>query len=263
MVIVRIMGGLGNQMFQYARALALSIERGEPAHLDISSFSHDPKRRFMLMGFDGVCSRMSGGQVRVFRPQDHQGLEVLGVEDDFRTLDLPPGNIYLNGYWQSEAHFARHTAEVLADFGLSRMEGLVARHPGIAEGVAVHVRRTDYLASGGYHPVQDPAYYEAAMGLLGGGLRPYVFSDDIEWCEANLNRGPFSGAAYVRGEGELGDLLLMSRAAHNVIANSSFSWWGAWLNRRPGRRVVAPRAWFGESAGIFTGNIVPKDWERI
>ena len=262
MVIVRVQGGLGNQMFQYARALAFSLDRGAPAMLDTTSYAYDPKRRFGLTGFEGVVARMAAGQVGVFRPTGAP-LSVQVVGDDFRTFDFPDGDIYLNGYWQSERHFLRHAAAVSEDFGMPGREGLLREYPGIAEGVAVHVRRGDYLASDGFHPVLPIEYYEAALERIGPGPRPFVFSDDPVWCEANMTSTPFAGAVFVRSASEFDDLYLMSQAAHNVIANSSFSWWAAWLNRRPGRRVVAPSAWFGEVANIFTGNIVPQHWEII
>jgi hypothetical protein len=262
MVIVRIQGGLGNQMFQYATALALSIDRGIQVMLDTSSYAFDRKRRFALGGFDGVADRMSSGQVGIFRPTQER-MTVTVVDDDFRTFDFPTGNLYLNGYWQSERHFVRHADQVSRDFGMIRREDLLRTYPGIVDGVAVHVRRTDYLSSNGYHPVLPITYYQAALERLGPGLRPFVFSDDPGWCEANLRSGPFSDAVVVRSTSEFDDLFLMSRARHNVIANSSFSWWGAWLNRRDKRRVVAPSEWFGQAANIDTGNILPSDWEIV
>jgi len=256
MVISKIMGGLGNQMFQYAAGLSLSIDRGEILFLDISPYINYDKRKFQLDGFPEIRRRIQTGEVRIFGPGDH--VEAICVRDDFMTFSFPECNVYLDGYWQSERFFHNNADLIRREFALP---GSVA--PGIQDSVSVHVRRTDYLNSNGFHPVLPPSYYDAAMSAIGGGRRAFVFSDDIEWCRTGLESPHFVGAEFVSGGDEFHDLRLMSSAAHNIIANSSFSWWGAWLNQTPGRTVVAPRTWFGDVSGIDSSNMLPGGWVTI
>jgi hypothetical protein len=259
MIIVKIQGGLGNQMFQYAAGLSLSIERGDKLILDLSSYAYDHKRRFQLHGFPSVKSRIESGEVGIFDPSKYRGERVLRVGDDFRTFSFPHGNIYLDGYWQSERFFLTHADFIRSDFFLPDTDIPSV----IRDMVSVHVRRTDYLVSNGYHPVLPTSYYDEAITTIGDGKRPFVFSDDIEWCKTGLRAHHFANAEFSVDGDEFRDLTLMSSAAHNIIANSSFSWWGAWLNQTPGRRVVAPKTWFGQVSGFDTTNIVPGGWLTI
>lgn len=272
--VVRLQGGIGNQMFQYAKALALSAERSTRVLLDVSSFDHDRIRRYSLDRFEGVRRRLAAGdRLSLLGPRGRTDQQLFWrlvssgamsvLVDDFRTFDVPQADVILDGYWQSERHFAKSVDDVARDFAVDGADDLARAWPGIGGAVALHVRRTDYLASGGFHPVLGLDYYEAALSRIGPGHVPYVFSDDVEWCEANMVGPLFRDAVFVRSGGEMDDLRLMSMAAHNVIANSTFSWWAAWLNRRPGRRVVAPSTWFGGHSTLDSSNIVPGGWEVI
>jgi len=258
MIISKIQGGLGNQMFQYAAGLSLADRRRDALVIDVSSFLHDPLRVFRLDMFPGVARRISSGEVAVLGPATRVPTPVRVVRDDFRTFTFPDGDLYLDGYWQSERFFADVADKVVGDFDLSHLAGSAPAD--LARCAALHVRRGDYLRSNGYHPVLGTEYYRTAVSLLGDFEGIGVFSDDPEWCSQNLG---LEAARVMSGKDEMHDLAMMSGCRHNVIANSSFSWWGAWLNRTPGRMVVAPRTWFGPSAGLSSDSIVPPGWHVI
>ena len=124
----------------------------------------------------------------------------------------------------------------------------------------MHIRRTDYTTSNGYHPVQTVEYYKKALEIIGEYDKLFIFSDDIEWCRNNLK---FDNMIFIEGNTDIEDLYLISLCKHNIIANSSFSWWGAWLNKNPNKKVIAPSKWFGDMANLNESDIVPEGWIRI
>ena len=124
----------------------------------------------------------------------------------------------------------------------------------------MHIRRTDYVTSNGYHPVQSLDYYQNAIDLIGDYDNLYIFSDDINWCKDNLK---FKNMIFRYGNSDIEDLFLMSMCANNIIANSTFSWWAAWLNERPDKRVISPSKWLGEQTNLNTNDIIPLDWIKI
>ena len=103
-------------------------------------------------------------------------------------------------------------------------------------------------------------YYKNALDIIGGYENLYVFSDDINWCKTNLK---FKNMVFVEGNDDVEDLWLMSLCDHNIIANSSFSWWGAWLNINPNKKVISPKRWFGEQTNLSSDDIIPVSWTKI
>ena len=125
--------------------------------------------------------------------------------------------------------------------------------------VSVHVRRADYLNIPEHHTNLQVEYYERAMKNF-EGYSPVIFSDDIEWCKNNLN---FNNMVLVEGNSDVEDLWLMSLCKNNIIVNSSFSWWGAYLNKNVDKVVIAPSKWFGDGVSLSTEDIVPEQWNKI
>ncbi len=119
------------------------------------------------------------------------------------------------------------------------------------------MRRGDYVWLSHIHPVQPLAYYQRAVELMGDYQRMLVFSDDLPWCRENFS---FNNMTFVEGQSDMDDLWMMGLCKHNIIANSSFSWWGAWLNENHAKKVVAPKLWFGNAATMDTKDIVPAKW---
>lgn len=292
MITVRLMGGLGNQMFQYATGRALALRRGVPLRLDLGWFAdqapQDTPRGYELDVFalDEAVekavvplpeprTRLQLARVRLGEAlgRRSQVIRQRGTGFDPAVLDAPDGS-HLVGYWQSERFFA-DAAETLRrrDFtaraplspSAAALRDEIAAVPGA---VSLHVRRGDYVTNPHaerYHGVLGVDYYACAVDLVAERVadpRLFVFSDDPDWCAANLDLGL---PATIIGDGEgraaWEDLLLMSVCEHHVIANSSFSWWGAWLAPRDDAVVVAPQQWAQDTGTDFSA-VYAQGWLR-
>ncbi len=289
MVFVRLIGGLGNQMFQYAAGLRLSIVRGVPLRLDTSGFLTTPLREFSLHQFNisgKVASRRElawfvrwpSRSSLVWRLAKQVGAasHALVNERHFHFDDEMlrlPATVYLNGYWQSEKYFADVADEVRAQFTLKfklsdDARKLLAEVDG-TNSVSLHVRRGDYVSDSTVnraHGVCSIEYYTAAAEMIALKLNSpsfFVFSDDPVWSQQHLRlRWPTTFVASDGTGSAHTDMRLMSSCKHHIIANSSFSWWGAWLNRNPEKIVIAPARWFKEFEAD-TRDLLPDSWIRI
>ncbi|WP_101067570.1 alpha-1,2-fucosyltransferase [Roseovarius salinarum] len=282
MIIARLFGRAGNQLFQYAAGRALADHLGVELALDdrYVTLLHDwgncfehfanartvppptlPPAKFQAPVRYALW-RAAGRRPRFRRERE------LGFDPAF--FDIPDGS-YLHGYWQSEKYFAPIAEQLRRDLQFTTPldpanAAMAERIARTEQPVAVHVRRGDYIASGG-HGTCSPAYYRAAVEAIAarvnGPLTCFVFSNDPGWARANLELGAETVVVDINDEsrGHF-DLHLMSLCAHNVIANSSFSWWGAWLNPSETKHVVAPRAWFGDAA-LSNPDICPDAWLRL
>ncbi|RBI71568.1 alpha-1,2-fucosyltransferase [Roseovarius sp. TE539] len=282
-VVSRLLGGTGNQLFQYAAGRALADHLGcdlllDARHLSARTargdcFAHFARARFARddaalppARHDGllryVLWRIFGRTPRFHREKG------LGFDRGF--FDLPP-ETYLHGYWQSQRYFAPIADRLRRDLAFTTplaganaaMAQTISKAP---SPVAVHVRRGDYTASGAYAAC-SPGYYRNAVDTIRDRLdRPltcFVFSNDPDWARANLDLGQETIVVDINDEtGGHFDLHLQSLCAHNVIANSSFSWWAAWLNANPDRIVVAPKNWFAPGKPD-NPDICPADWIRL
>ena len=292
MVIVQLVGGLGNQMFQYATARAIAYRNQVPLRLDISQFQHYPDREYKLDHFSITASTISHEAVGFLTRQDHRSAlrrflylirnrlplrahSVLAQQHyhfDPSILEAP-GNVYLTGYWQSEKYFKdiepivreELTVKNAPDAENRAMARLIAQ----TESVSLHVRRGDYVskpATYQYHGVCSLEYYRSAVEKLRQKVKHphfFVFSDDIPWAKQNLRLGfPTTHVEHNGLEKDYEDLRLMSQCKHHIIANSAFSWWGAWLCTRPGKLVIAPRKWFNK-ADCDTSDLIPASWSRV
>jgi hypothetical protein len=279
MVIMRLYGGLGNQMFQYAAGLALARRLGTSLSLDTRWF--DPRRRpgatdhltrpyqLHLFGIDGRPSVKARVLAALRRPPVFTEAG-FSYQPEFERLR---GDTILDGYWQSYRYFAGFEDEVRVRFAFPPVRSEAARgllqriddHPG---SVALHVRRGDYATSPKLRKrigLLPAAYYQNALATLRNRVespRVFVFSDDIDWCRQAL---ALEGDVMFVGERTAADgwedMLLMTHCRHHVIANSSFSWWGAWLRRHADGTVVAPERWFNDPA-VETSDLIPPDWLR-
>jgi hypothetical protein len=283
MIITRLHGRLGNQMFQYAAGRALADRVGVPLALD--------SRGAILRG-EGVLTRVFDleladpvhlpplKQTNPLRYAIWRGIgQKVGAKPYFRRergLGYNPAfedwgdNSYLHGYWQSQKYFQNSAERIRSDFTFPAFSNqqnaeMAAR---IAESTAIslHVRRGDYLTFAA-HVLCDQAYYDAALAKVLDGLQGdpivYVFSDDPQWAKDNLSLPCEKVVVDFNGpETDFEDMRLMSLCQHNIIGNSSFSWWAAWLNQTPGRRVAGPAKWFGDPK-LSNPDIFPHDWLRI
>lgn len=191
-------------------------------------------------------------------------------ENGFHYTPVSPVSIkkknYVTGFWQSEKHFKVVENNIRRDFSVvpswsansDKYSALIKN----AEAVSIHVRRGDYV-NNAFHPLCTIDYYMKAMAAITEGMQNpefFIFSDDPAWAVANLQlKWPYH---MVQGNSAATDLYLMSRCRHHIIANSSFSWWGAWLNHNKDKRVIAPQKWFGEPT-INTNDLIPENWIRF
>lgn len=296
MIIVKLRGGLGNQMFQYAAARRLAHAHNAPLGLDISFLSGsgaDTPRSLELehlsitagIASPGEVARLRFKEARWTAPLFSRGLQMLGKERpaprDIRerhfhfdvTLLNAPDDVYLDGYWQSEKYFAEIGGIIRSEFTvrypLDDRNGELAELITGSESVSLHVRRGDYASdpqAAHYHGECGPEYYTRCLDIIGEEMHdPYlfVFSDEPAWVMENL-KFPFATTFVTHNGPQKGyeDMRLMSLCRHNIIANSSFSWWGAWLNGNPDKRVLAPSRWFNQP-GIDTSDLLPDSWTRI
>jgi hypothetical protein len=185
------------------------------------------------------------------------------------------GDVYYEGYWQSEKYFKGMAGDIRKAFTFGRVlspenERTLQSLPRPA--ASIHVRRGDYIKYANLD-ICTPSYYERAVAALGTGIASVlVFSDDIGYCKHTLELGDVP-AVYVdrnRGADSWQDMAMMSHCDHHIIANSSFSWWGAWLDGKPGSRVIAPAVWNRREISdndryySFTfADVVPELWERV
>jgi hypothetical protein len=124
---------------------------------------------------------------------------------------------------------------------------------------SIHVRRGNYVERQDFHPLQSIDYYKQAISIIGENTLFLIFSDDIEWCESNLDF--IKNKIFISGNLDYQDLYLMSMCNHNIIANSSFSWWGAWLNNHKDKKIIYPSLWFNN--GPDSSEIGGENWIKI
>ena len=292
MVISNVIGGLGNQMFQYAAGLALAIAQGSDFLVDVSDLNASPQHQGFELSrvFNCPISRADSEHVRAvlgwqssravrdffthswltaFRSR-HLVIEPhFDYWPGFRKL-LPPS--YLMGYWQSEHYFHEIADVIHDDFKFHRpLTGQnLALDARISEtnSVSLHVRRGDYVSNPhayATHGVCSIHYYEAAIKHVAERIPSpnfYIFSDDMQWVRSHLEvRHPCCYVDNNIGADSYIDMQLMSHCKHNIVANSSFSWWGAWLNRNADKLVVAPSRWFANNTK--TPDLLPSTWVAL
>jgi len=248
MIVTKLQGGLGNQLFQWAVTRYLSIKYNTDYKFELSYFNSNGWK-LELNNFKNIVVEELDKQI---------SLKIVNDDFNFKIIE---DNSFLNGYWQSEKYFTEIDSIIREDLKIedSLMNYIINKYPIINENtVSLHVRRGDYIKSNNYHPIQDIKYYEKAYDIINDkSINVLVFSDDIEWCKQNLK---FDNITYIEGETNIIDMYIMSLCKHNIIANSSFSWWGAWLNTSANKKVIAPINWFGTQANLYTGDMVPEKW---
>ena len=261
MIISKIQGGLGNQMFQWAFGKALSLELNLPYIIDTSFYDNQTLRKFELNYFkDLKYLDLNNPNIKF---KNKQFVTINDYFTFFTAIDQIQNhlgkNLYLNGYWQSEKYFFNYKQEILSDFTFNEKTNNLSTliEP---DSVSIHIRRTDYVSLSDHHPVQPISYYESALELIGDYNKLYVFSDDIIWCRENLK---FNNMVFIDGNTNLEDLQLMSLCKYNIIANSSFSWWAAYLNQNQNKTIIAPINWFGPKLNCNISDIIPNTWRKI
>lgn len=285
MITVRLFGGLGNQLFQYAVGRALAVKHNTELRLDARLAPPGDHWAYALGNFNikakvanpedlppgkdtilpYVWWRVFGRNPRFLREQS------LGVNEN---VLVAPDNTFLHGYFQSEAYFKSIEDRL-------RQELTFVSPPDPENGrwldditsrtsVSIHLRRGDYVSNAkgsSTHAVCDQAYYDRALEQIaeraGSDISVFVFSDDPTWAGQNLKL-PFETKVADHNGPDKGheDMRLIAGCTHNVIANSTFSWWGAWLNANPDKIVVGPKNWFSNSK-LDNPDILPSGWIKV
>ncbi|MFA5995938.1 MAG: alpha-1,2-fucosyltransferase [Patescibacteria group bacterium] len=276
MIIVKLIGGLGNQMFQYAVGRSLAEKQHTSLQLDISGYAHqvvgNTPRYYSLDCFQILAQPVTVSCWRLHWLQFRQHYQ-REVQFNFNPaiFQLRSGN-YLEGYWQTEKYFNDITELIRHDFTLQlaydHIDPKLRAEIKNSTAVSVHVRRGDYItnqAASQFHGLCDLGYYRRCVQyIINHVTQPhwFVFSDDIEWTKENLL---LPGKVTYVSNGKIKDyeeLTLMSYCKHHIIANSSFSWWGAWLNASAKKIVLAPKQWFIDTK-INTSDILPATWIKL
>ncbi|MFV8392951.1 alpha-1,2-fucosyltransferase [Flavobacterium sp. LB2P6] len=293
MLIIQLQGGLGNQMFQYAFASVLAKENRTTVLIENSFFEKVEKRpgftprKFELAIFDNPYVMASDSDVisfyhlsKINKVRRKLGFHYpkiykepsFGFQTDALSIKSP---VYLKGYFQSYKYFMGYEDFIrqLFSFPVDKLneinKGLLIKIKSLKT-IAIHIRRGDYVSdkiTTEYHGSCSLDYYLEAIKLLTSKNKDFTlvfFSDDSDWVKEQFNDLPYSKIVVDHNKGEYSwrDMLLMSSCSHNIIANSSFSWWAAWFNENPEKKVIAPKEWF-KTKDLNTQTLLPEEWIKI
>jgi hypothetical protein len=255
MITVNLQGGLGNQLFQIATAEALARENNDVAIFNLNTCS----------------TNLQGNKAEKYKTTLYKNLNTLPAINDniFLTYNettytytpIPyQNNIVLNGYFQSEKYFKNHREHIigLLQFNSEIINNVKLFLNSISNRckVSLHVRRGDYLHLNHIYKIQTLDYYNKAMSYF-KDCDFIIVSDDINWVKNNIKG---SNIYYSEASDDLFDLALMSNCDHHIISNSTFAWWGAWLNVNENKTIICPTKWFEEASGLDEKDIICQTW---
>ena len=257
MILFKIQAGLGNQLFQWAYSFCLSKQHNVSYDINFYKYQHLNQdvtvRDFELYKLlDEPIKLIDGPGYNKFNSQD-----IIKIQDDFtfKKHALREGShYYFDGYWQDERYFINHSNEIKNLIKLPDTDAYDFNNS-----CSLHVRRGDYIKNQSLHPIQPISYYQNAIDIIKPKGKVYIFSDDIDWCKKNLK---VENSVFISNNTNIMDLSIMSKCTNNICANSSFSWWAAWLNKNPNKKIICPKIWTGDS-GPKDYSIAPKEWIKI
>ena len=267
MIYCNLKGGLGNMMFQIAATESLAIDRGTDC-----SFPNLYQQLNNLNNYNLYNRAVStDGYMEIFKSLKWNSpptkrIGVYNYPFHFAYHSLPNDDIMIDGFFQSEKYFVHNREGVLDLFRVpnSILDTINEKYTDLLKKrtTSIHVRRGDYLKHPDVHPVQTPEYYKHGMELLKDQTDIFIVcSDDIPWCKENIKG---DNVVYIEDEREYVELYLMSLCNNNIICNSSFGWWGAWLNESPNKIVIGPKIWFGtKNNHLNTDDVIPETWIKI
>lgn len=294
MIVVKLMGGLGNQMFQYATGLSLAKKHNTELLIDTSFLSKDSNDQYTKRNFELDCFnfdfkiandndlkpfvKLNNGKFRRYLQRNFPFLfSYVNISESGMAYNKQfenfPNNTYLNGFWQSDKYF-KNISDVLYTIyspkeKINEINKNWLNKIEATQSVSLHIRRGDYITNKNalsHHGICELDYYYSAISHIKekqSNIEIFVFSDDLQWCKTHLE---FTNSINFVDANEKEnmhlDIFLMSICKHNIIANSSFSWWGAWLNQNPKKIVIAPQKWFANTA-LDTTDLIPKDWIKL
>lgn len=287
MVVTKLTGGLGNQMFQYSAGRILSLNCNADLYLDVAEYAKVKMHNGYELGKfsikENFFKRNILDLVSLKNEKIYKLLNIIKkrkinyykekkyfVYDEGLLKVTTP--VYLDGYWQSYRYLDFYRSQLLSDFEFrtqpNKKNQNLINQMGEVNSIAVHIRRGDYLTNKEFsrvHNVLDLNYYDDALRLIKSKISDpqfYIFSDDIDWAKVNIRIDGKCTFVHNPKESSIEDLRLMKACKHNIIANSTFSWWGAWLNSHPNKMVIAPIEWLKTDLEK-NSDLIPKEWIRV
>lgn len=280
-------------MFQYAFGKALSKKHKTELYLDLSWFEENTNstvRKFQLDLFNTKYFIADKKIIKRYKPLLYKSLNTALIKLKIGKLQLPKyfiensiayndsinlinKNSYVNGYWQSEKYFQDISCDLRSDFSLkhqylAEINNSLLKQIHDFESIAVHIRRSDYNYKQNIdiHGILPITYYEDSMKFITEKLKNpvfFVFSDDIEWAK-KIIKCEGRKIEYITNNPNYIDFFLNAECKHHIIANSTFSWWSAWLNSSANKIIIAPKKWYNnESMNNQTIDLIPESWFRI
>jgi hypothetical protein len=240
-------GYLGNKMFMIAAALALADRNNDEVVLVPWLYENVFKKKIK-----------TSSDIKI---------QLTWRDPAFHYTQIPYlSNLALVGYFQSEKYFL-DKKDLIKEYYTpldDTKQKIFEKYPDIQTYISLHVRRTDYFNFPSHHPICGMDYYINAINFFDEKQKIIIVSDDKEWAKQNFvgDRFIFSDEDGAKNSmGAVTDLFIQSYCQHNIICNSSFSWWGAWLNENPNKKIIAPKTWFGPAyAGWNTKDLLPESW---
>ena len=287
MIYTAIHGGLGNQMFQYAIARSLSFYYKVPFKLDLVKMENYNLREFSLDLLNVSANVANRSEVKKYHNSKYKDYLLRQLyrknikltnkifeknEFQYNEIIFENSDVYLDGYWQSYKYFENIRDILLEEFSLKSDFNLnnqsVLKNIKASNSISIHIRRGDYLLNNtnrNLYCVYGIKYYFDAIAFLSKKIDNahfFIFSDDLDWARKEII---IPNATFVDAnckENFENDMFLMSKCKHNIIANSSFSWWGAYLGSGTGKVIVPPQ-WFGPKGPQDIQDLIPEKWMKI
>lgn len=254
------LGRLGNQMFQYAALRGIADKHGYEWCIPPSNFQVEPKA-----GEEKDHQLLEAFELRSLKETKLLGapyIEEKSFTFDEDLFENCKDNINLYGFFQTPKYFNHIADSIKEDFTfrsdiLNPCKEIFSFN---TKTISLHIRRSDYVQKQDYHPLLTLNYYEEALSNFEENTQVIIFSDDPKWCKT---QPLFDSDRFLISESNnnMVDMCLMTLCDYHIIANSSFSWWGAWLANS--KKVIAPKVWFGPAANLDDRDLVPEEWERI
>lgn len=267
MVIIKLKGGLGNQLFQYATARNLSLILKTKLFIFSNKIEKDNLEKFNISS-----RRISKNRYKLFlkfKSFTEYKEEYFSYNKEVLKLK---NNIILDGYFQSEKYFINCRETILNDLKINKSLKSTSldllNEIKKTNSISIHIRRGDYAENSEVNKIHgcvSLSYYENAINLISEKTKNpvyFVFSDDISWAKSNLNIDAKVYYSEFNKNSAYEDLKLMSKCKNNIIANSSFSWWGAWLNTNPDKIIIIPKRWFKDFS-LDSKDIYCNSWIRL
>jgi hypothetical protein len=254
MITTSLMGGLGNYMFQISAAYTIAKDLRTDAIFDLSRTGQS--QRHINNYLDNIFSKVKFGTPIP---------KYIFNERGFSYDPIPAADdLYLSGYFQSEKYFNKYAEDIRELFSCKDTENKLRDHISQIEYTcSIHVRRGDYLKYPNKHSQSPTEYYDTAISLVkeqNPNATFLIFSDDIQWCKNHFIGNEYT---FIEGFEDWEDLILMSICDANIITNSTFSWWAAWLGETPGKLIIAPEKWFGPEGPQDQQDIIPERWTKL